>query len=99
MIDSLSGELANVQSLLDVAAAKRFNPKIAATLEFHFDEEVFARLQRIREGAKQIQGARRKSPNSTRSRAGGAEIGHIHATAKLYAQTALRDTWADPSVN
>jgi hypothetical protein len=40
-----------VQSAQDVAAAKRFNSKVAATLGGYSDAEIFARLERLRDGA------------------------------------------------
>ena len=36
---------------MDVGPAKRFNSKVRAALESYPDEEIFARLVRIREGA------------------------------------------------
>ena len=50
LVDTLSAELANVQTVEHVAAAKQFNPKVAATLGNYADAEIFARLARIREG-------------------------------------------------
>src|SRR5262245_5156141 len=51
LVENLSGDLANVQSASDVGPAKRFNSKIKAALESYPDDEIFARLVRIREGA------------------------------------------------
>ena len=44
LVDELSGELGNVQSVQDVAQAKRFNSKVAAALGTYADDEIFARL-------------------------------------------------------
>ena len=96
LVRDLSGELGVVQSVADVATAKRFNPKVSATLGSYADEEIFDRLQRIRDGAR-VDGNR--SPKLSEFDAfacGRPEIGQNHPSAKLYAQTLPRDAWADP---
>ena len=96
LVHDLSGELGAVQSGADVATAKRFNSEISATLGSYADEEIFDRLQRIRDGAR-VDGNR--SPKLSEFDAfacGRAEIGQNHPSAKLYAQTLPRDAWADP---
>ena len=52
LVDELSGDLAGVQTVQDVAQAKRFNPKVSASLGPYSDGDIFDRLQRIREGAR-----------------------------------------------
>ncbi|HEY0234256.1 MAG TPA: hypothetical protein VGC86_04265, partial [Afipia sp.] len=52
LVDELSGDLAGVQTVQDVAQAKRFNPKVSAALGPYPDGDIFDRLQRIRDGAK-----------------------------------------------
>jgi hypothetical protein len=97
LVHDLSGELGVVQSVADVATAKRFNPKVSATLGSYADEEIFDRLQRIRDGAR-VDGNR--SPKLSEFDAfacGRPEIGQNHPSAKLYAQTLSRDAWADPA--
>src|SRR5581483_853367 len=97
LVDELSGELANVTSVNDVAAAKKFNSKVSATLQSYSDADIFARLQRIRDGA--IADALR-SPKLSEFDVfanGRAEIGQNEPTAKLYAQTLDRKVWADPT--
>jgi hypothetical protein len=97
LVDELSADLGVVQTLADVAQAKRFNPKVSATLTGYPDEEIFDRLQRVREGAR-VDGNR--SPKLSEFdvfASGRAEIGHNQPSAKLYAQTLPRDAWADPS--
>ena len=89
--------MANVQSVQDVATAKRFNSKISATLRDHSDDEIFARLQRIRAGAMADSGRSPKVSEFEVFASGRLEIGQNHPTAKLYAQTLPRDTWADPN--
>jgi hypothetical protein len=51
LVQNVSDELKNVNSAADIAVAKRFNSKIDAALAGYSDEDIFARLQRIREGA------------------------------------------------
>jgi hypothetical protein len=96
LVEELSGDLGVVQSVADVALAKRFHPKISATLGSYADEDIFDRLQRIREGAR-VDGNR--SPKLSEFdvfASGRAEIGHNQPSAKLYAQTLPREAWADP---
>ncbi len=97
LVDGLSGELSNVKSVNDVEAAKRFNSKIAATLASYSDEDIFARLQRIRDGAITDSLRSPKLSEFEVFASGRAEIGQNHPTAKLYAQTLTREAWADPS--
>jgi hypothetical protein len=95
LVHDLSGDLGVVQSVADVAQAKRFNPKVSATLGSYADEDIFDRLQRIRDGA-MVDGNR--SPKLSEFDAfacGRPEIGQNHPSAKLYAQTLPRDAWAD----
>ena len=97
LIDNLSGELTNVHSASDVAAAKRFNSKVAATLGPYSDEDILIRLQRIREGAITDSGMSAKPAEFDVFASGRAEIGLNHPNAKLYAQTLSREVWADPA--
>lgn len=94
LVDSVSGELSNVQSVQDMATAKRFNSKIAATLGAYSDDDLFARLQRLRDGAIADAGGSPKLSEFEVFASGRAEIGHNSPTAKLYAQTLPRDAWA-----
>jgi hypothetical protein len=95
LVEGLSGELGNVQSVQDVAAAKRFNSKVAAALGAYTDDEIFARLARIREGAIADAGRSPKVSEFDVFASGRPEIGQNHPTAKLYAQTLARETWAN----
>src|SRR5262249_8432684 len=74
----------------------RFNSKLAATLAGYSDEDVFARLKRIREGAI-LDSGRPKLSEFDVFASGRPEIGQNTPTAKLYAQTLPRDAWADPN--
>ena len=85
-----------VQSVADVAIAKRFNPKISATLGSYADEDIFDRLQRIRDGARADGNRSPKLSEFDAFACGRPEIGQNHPAAKLYAQTLPRDAWADP---
>jgi hypothetical protein len=95
LVDELSGDLAGVQSVQDVAQAKRFNPKVAASLGPYSDAEIFDRLQRIRDGARVDATRSPKLSEFDTFASGRAEIGTNHPTAKLYAQTLPRSAWAD----
>jgi Domain of unknown function (DUF1998) len=96
LVHDLSGDLGVVQSVADVAQAKRFNPKVSATLSSYADEEIFERLRRIRDGA-MVDGNRSPKLSEFDAFASGRpEIGQNHPSAKLYAQTLPRDAWADP---
>src|SRR5207237_1888137 len=83
----------NVQTAHDIAAAKRFNSKLAATLGGYSDEEIFTRLKRIREGAI-VDSGRPKLSEFEVFASERPEIGQNSPTAKLYAQTLPRDAWA-----
>jgi hypothetical protein len=96
LVDEVSGEMANVQSVQDVAAIKKFNSKVAATLGAHPDEEIFSRLLRIREGATAGSGGPAKIAEFDVFASGRADIGRNDPGAKLYAQTLRRDAWAEP---
>lgn len=97
LVEELSGDLAGVQTAQDVGQAKRFNPKVAASLGPYVDTEIFERLQRIRDGAKSDASRSPKLAEFDTFANGNAEIGTNHPTAKLYAQTLQRAEWADSS--
>jgi Domain of unknown function (DUF1998) len=99
LVDALSGEFVNVQSLQDVAAAKRFNSKVAAALGTYANEDIFARLTRIREGATADVGRSPKLSEFDVFASGRPEIGQNRPTAKLYAQTLPREAWADAAAD
>jgi hypothetical protein len=83
-------------SVQDVAGAKRFNSKVAATLGPYSDEEIYARLLRIRAGAT---ASTKQSPKLSEFEAfasGRPEIGQNLPGAKLYARTLPRSAWANP---
>ena len=94
LVDSLSAELANVHTVQDIAQAKRFNTKIAAALGTYADDEIFARLTRIREGAIADAASSPKVSEFDVFASGRSEIGQNSPTAKLYAQTLPRVAWA-----
>ena len=80
----------------DVAQAKRFNPKVSASLGPYADDDIFDRLQRIREGARVDATRSPKLSEFDTFASGRPEIGDNNPAAKLYAQTLPRDVWADP---
>jgi hypothetical protein len=97
LVEELTGDLARVQTVEDLAQAKRFNPKVSATLGVYADNDIFERLQRIREGARADATCSPKLSEFDTFASGRPEIGANHPTAKLYAQTLARGDWADPS--
>ena len=99
LVDELSGDLANVQTVEDVAQAKRFNPKVSVSLGAYPDTEIFERLKRLREGARADAARSPKMSEFDVFASGRQHIGHNHPTAKLYAETLPRTAWVDPSVD
>ncbi|MET4448660.1 hypothetical protein ABIB75_006970 [Bradyrhizobium sp. GM2.2] len=97
LVAELSGDLINVKSVEHVAAAKRFNPKIAASLGEFSDGDIFERLIRIREGAKADASKSPKVAEFDVFASGREEIGQNHPAAKLYAQTLKREVWSGAS--
>jgi hypothetical protein len=97
LVEDLSGDLVGVQTVEDAGQAKRFNPKVAASLGPFADDEIFARLVRIREGAKSDASRSPKLAEFDTFATGSPEIGTNHPTAKLYAQTLARAEWANPA--
>ena len=95
LVDELSGDLAGVQTVQDVAQAKRFNPEGIRVAWPLSGRRIFERLQRIREGAKADASRSPKLSEFDTFASGRPEIGANHPTAKLYAQTLPRDVWAD----
>jgi hypothetical protein len=98
LVDELSGDLTGVQTIQDVVQARRFNPRVSASLSPYSDVDVFDALQRLREGAKADATRSPKLAEFDAFACGSSEIGVNHPTAKLFAQTLARDLWADPSV-
>ena len=95
LVEELSGDLTGVQSVQDVGQAKRFNPKVSASLGPFADAEIFDRLQRIRDGARVDASRSPKLSEFDTFASGRPEIGDNNPAAKLYAQTLPRAVWAD----
>lgn len=99
LVGELSGDLVNVQTVADIAQAKRFNPKVSVVLGAYPDNEIFERLMRIKDRA---QADASKSPKLSEFdvfASGSQQIGQNLPTAKLYAETLPRGAWADPTVS
>jgi len=94
LVAELSGEMTSVQSVEHVAMAKQFNARIAASLGPFSDQDIFDRLQRIREGARTDATRSPKVAEFDVFASGREEIGQNNPAAKLYAQTLKRDAWA-----
>lgn len=99
LVDELSGDLANVQTVEEVAQAKRFNPKVSVSLGAYPDIEIFERLTRVRDGARADASRSPKMSEFDVFASGRHQIGQNHAAAKLYAETLPRAAWVDPSVH
>jgi hypothetical protein len=97
LVASVADELKDAKSAADIALAKRFNSKIAATLGPYPEEEVFARLERLREGALVEAGGSPKLSEFDVFASGRDQIGTNSPTSKLYAETLPREAWAAPS--
>lgn len=98
LVDELSGDLANVQTVEDVAQAKRFNPKVSVSLGAYPDAEIIERLKRLREGATADATRSPKMSEFDVFASGRQQIGHNNPKAKLYAETLPRTAWVDPGV-
>lgn len=96
LVEDLVGDLSAVQSPTDVAQAKRFNPKISASLGPYADSDIFERLQRVRSAAAAGSDRSPKLSEFDVLASGREEIGQNQPTAKLYAQTLRPTVWADP---
>jgi Domain of unknown function (DUF1998) len=97
LVHGIADELKDATSTEDIALARKFNSKIAATLAGYSDADVFVRLQQIREGATADAGGSPKLSEFEVFASGRAEIGQNNPAAKLYAQTLPRAVWADPA--
>jgi hypothetical protein len=81
LVESISGKLTKVQSIQDLAVYRRLDSTIGATFQGHSDQDVFTRLQRIREGALADSGRSPKLAEFDLLASGRPEIGHNHPTA------------------
>lgn len=99
LVEELSGDLASVQSVTDVAQAKKFNPRVSAALGTYSDQDIFDRLVRLRQGASVDASKSPKLSEFDVFACGRPEIGTNSASAKLYAQTLPRSAWVDPSID
>lgn len=95
LVNEALGELTNVTSVAAVGLAKQFNPRIAASLGRHPDEEIFAALERVRGGAQGAVDQSAKVAEFEVFASGRPEIGRDDPEAKLHAVTLPRDQWED----
>jgi hypothetical protein len=96
LVNELAGELKEVNSLEDVALAKKFNPKCKAALGAYSDADIYERLVRIREGARTSSKQSPKLAEFDVFASGRGQIGANNRDAKLYAETLPRGFW-DPT--
>lgn len=99
LVDDLSADLAVVQVVEDVAAAKRFNPKVGASLGVYKDADIFERLTRLRNDAQVDASQSPKLAEFEVFASGRSVIGQNTSTARLSAQTLPRAQWADASAS
>lgn len=97
LVGEVMGELTNVDIVADLGMAKKFNPKVAASLGAYPDADIFERLQGLREGATLDAAKSPKVAEFDVFASGRPEIGTNHPRAKLYAQTLPRSLWDDGS--
>jgi hypothetical protein len=93
LVGELFSELAPVETLADVATAKRFNHKVAAALGPVPDAEILGALERLRESAVADAKGSAKPAEFDLLASGRSRIGQDHPSAKLYARTLERETW------
>ncbi len=97
LVGSLWSELQNCESAGDVKQARRFNSRIAATLDGYADEEVWARIASMRNAHER--GDEAENPRLAEFAvlsSGGPVIGTAAPDALLHAETLPRNDW-DPS--
>ena len=90
LVDQLSGDLTNVRTVENVAAAKQFNPKVSAALGAFSDTDIFERLRRLREGVIVGNTMPPKQAEFDVFANGRGAIGVNSSAAKLYARTLAR---------
>jgi len=93
LVDELSGDLADVQSVADLATFRRLSSKIRAAFEGIPDADIFDRLTRQREGAEAGMKGSAKLAEFDLLACGRPQIGHDHPKSKLYAESLPRDRW------
>jgi hypothetical protein len=93
LVSDLLADLGMAQSVQDIADLKRLVPKLRASLGAYDNADIFDRLQRLLEGARNDAKRSPKLSEFDAFASGRAEIGENHSTAKLYARTLLRSDW------
>ncbi len=93
LVGEVFGDLSAVEDAADVKAAKKFNPKVAASLGAYADSEIFERLQRLREGTSSDAAKSPKIAEFDVFASGRDQIGVNHITAKHFAETLPRSAW------
>jgi hypothetical protein len=93
IVQTFEGVLKDAQSAADIAQAKKYNPNVASALGGYSDEDIFDRLQRIREGAQAQSNLGPKNAEFDTFASGRTEIGQNTPEAKLYCQTLPRSIW------
>ena len=93
LVDELAADLADIQSVTELAIYRRLNSKIRAAFEGVSDAEVFDRLTRQRENANAGVKGSAKLAEFDLLACGRPTIGYDHPGSKLYAETLPRQVW------
>ena len=93
LVASVIDQLVEVKSDADVAMARKFNPKVKATLDGITDADVFARIESARsEVARAVTGSPKQAEFDILA-SGNDNIGENNSNARLSAQTLPRHVW------
>lgn len=95
LVGEVIGSMANVTSIERVGLFKEMNAQAAAALMSFSDADIFERLELLREGTGSDAARSPKVAEFDTFASGRDTIGTNHATAKLYAETLVRDAWDD----
>jgi hypothetical protein len=97
LVGEVAGDLTDVTTVDDVALAKRFNPRVKATLGAYSDQDIFDRLQAVKDSTTVDLAKPPHHAEFAVFASGRPQIGHNRPDAKLYAETLADDRWRDPS--
>lgn len=100
--DELTKRIELVMSILQratdvngISAARMFNPQVEENLRGYSDQDVFERLQQIKEGVKAVATKDPRIAEFALLASGRAVIGESKPDARLHAETLRRESW-DP---
>jgi hypothetical protein len=88
-------DLSSAESSDDIRAARRFNSALRMDLDGYSDQEVYERLQRVKEQVGQDASTNPRVLEFDVLASGRRQIGLNEAGARLYAETRPREEWAE----